>query len=68
MPLVRIDLWPTVTRDQKKALIKNVTDAVVSAVGCPTMAVEILLNEVDKENWAQGGVTHAERSPVSAGD
>ena len=36
----------------------------VSAVGCPAMAVEILLNDVDKENWAQGGVTHAERSPA----
>jgi 4-oxalocrotonate tautomerase len=67
MPLVRIDLWPTVTREQKKALIKNVTDAVVSAVGCPTQAVEILLNEVDRENWAQGGVTHAERAPLSPG-
>jgi 4-oxalocrotonate tautomerase len=68
MPFVRIDLWPTVTPEQKKVLIKNVTDAVVNAVGCPAMAVEIILNDVDKENWAQGGVTHAERSPVSPGD
>jgi len=68
MPLVRIDLWPTVTGEQKKVLIKNVTDAVVGAVGCPTKAVEILLNEVDQENWAQGGVTHAERLAVSGGD
>lgn len=64
MPLVHIDLWPTVTREQKKMLIKNVTDAVVSAVGCPPAAVEIILNEVDQENWAQGGFTHAERVPV----
>jgi 4-oxalocrotonate tautomerase len=64
MPLVRIDLWSTVTREQKKTLIKNVTDAVVSAVGCPPAAVEILLNDVDQENWAQGGFSHAERLPV----
>jgi 4-oxalocrotonate tautomerase len=64
MPIVRIDLWPSVTREQKKVLIKNVTEAVVDAVGCPVQAVEILLTDVDKENWAQGGVSHAERSPV----
>jgi 4-oxalocrotonate tautomerase len=65
MPLVRIDLWPTCNREQKDALIKNVTTAVVDAVGCPVQAVEIILNTVDKADWAQGGVAHADRPPVA---
>jgi phenylpyruvate tautomerase PptA (4-oxalocrotonate tautomerase family) len=32
-------------------------------VGCPQQAVEFMLFEVDKENWAQGGVCHADRAP-----
>ncbi len=63
MPLVRIDMWPTVNAAQKKDLIRNVTDAVVDSIGCPEGAVEILLNEVDKTDWAIGGVCHADMYP-----
>ena len=62
MPLVRIETWPIPT-EKKKALIAKVTEAVVDAVGCPDQAVEIMLFEVAKENWAQGGVCHSERTP-----
>jgi len=62
MPLVRIETWP-IPAEKKKALISGVTDAVVEAVGCPGQAVEVMLFEVEKENWAQGGVCHADRVP-----
>jgi 4-oxalocrotonate tautomerase len=64
MPIVRIDMWTGRTRDEKNALIRNVTDAVVDAIGCPEQAVEVLLNEVDKADWATGGVCHADRPPL----
>jgi 4-oxalocrotonate tautomerase len=66
MPIVRIDVWSGRTAEQKKALIRNVTDAVVASIGCPEQAVEVLLYEVDKSNWASGGVCHAERFPEPA--
>jgi 4-oxalocrotonate tautomerase len=66
MPIVRIEVWSGRTPEQKKALIRNVTDAVVTSVGCPEQAVEVLLYEVDKSNWASGGVCHAERFPGPA--
>jgi 4-oxalocrotonate tautomerase len=62
MPLVRIETWP-IPAEKKRALITKVTDAVVEAVGCPDQAVEVMLFEVEKENWAQGGVCHADRVP-----
>jgi len=62
MPLVRIETWP-IPAEKKQALIANVTQAVVDAVGCPQQAVEIMLFEVDQANWAQGGVCHADRAP-----
>lgn len=62
MPLVRIETWP-IPAEKKRALIAGVTDAVVEAVGCPQQVVEVMLFEVDKENWAQGGVCHADRVP-----
>jgi 4-oxalocrotonate tautomerase len=62
MPLVRIETWP-IPAEKKRSLITEVTRAVVSAVGCPSQAVEVMLFEVEKENWAQGGVCHADRTP-----
>ena len=62
MPLVRIETWP-IPAEKKQALIAHVTQAVVAAVGCPQQAVEIMVFEVAKENWAQGGVCHADRPP-----
>jgi 4-oxalocrotonate tautomerase len=63
MPIVRIDMWPGRTRVQKDALILNVTDAVVRAIGCPEQAVQVLLCEVDKADWASGGVSYADIPP-----
>jgi 4-oxalocrotonate tautomerase len=65
MPLVRIEIWPGRTREEKNTLIRNVTDAVVTSIGCPEQAVEVLLYEVEQANWAQGGVCHADRHPVT---
>lgn len=64
MPLVRIDMWAGRSPEVKAALITNVTKAVVDAVGCPVDAVEVLVYEIDKANWATGGVAHATKFPT----
>ena len=63
MPIVRIDIWKGRPREQKDTLIRNVTDAVVKSVGCPEQAVEVLLYEIDKSDWATGGICHSEQVP-----
>jgi 4-oxalocrotonate tautomerase family enzyme len=63
MPIVRIETWP-IPREAKDTMIARVTDAVVESVGCPSEAVQVLLYEVDKADWATAGVCHAERSPM----
>jgi 4-oxalocrotonate tautomerase family enzyme len=63
MPIVRIETWP-IPRQAKDKMIASVTDAVVESVGCPGEAVQVLLYEVDKADWATAGVCHAVRSPM----
>lgn len=65
MPIVRIDLWPGRSRERKDALIRNVTRAVVKSLDCSIDAVDVLLYEVDKADWARGGVSHADRAKSS---
>jgi len=66
MPLVRIDMWPGRSREVKDTMIRNVTKAVVESIGCPPEAVEILLYEVDKADWAKGGVSAAQQQANAA--
>jgi 4-oxalocrotonate tautomerase len=65
MPIVRIEMWPGRAREEKNALIRNVTDAVAKSIGCPDQAVQVLLYEVDTSDWAVGGICHADRPPVA---
>ena len=66
MPIVRIEMLAGRTREAKDALIADVTRAVVDSLGCPLEAVQVLLYEVDKADWARGGVTHEQRAAAAA--
>jgi len=47
--VVRIDLWKG--KENKEELIEKVTSVLVNAIGCPTEAVHVIINEVEKDNW-----------------
>ena len=63
MPMITVDLWKGRGKEKKKELIKKVTAAVVDAVGCPPEAVQVMINEVDKDNWGLGGEPASEKFP-----
>lgn len=56
MPIVEITLMEGRTREQKTALMKAVTEAVVTSVGAPVEAVRVILREVPPAHFAVGGV------------
>lgn len=60
MPVVRIDLWKGRDKELRKKLIKKVTEAVTDSIGCPADAVQVIINEVEKENWGIAGVVASE--------
>mgnify|MGYP001182176719 CR=1 FL=1 len=61
MPLVTIMLLEGRSPEQKKAMFKAVTDAIVQSLGAPRDAVRITLNEVPMEHYSVGGMTRDER-------
>jgi len=63
MPVVRIDLWKGREKETKKKLIKKVTSAVADAIGCPIEAVQVIINEVEKDNWGIGGTPASVKFP-----
>lgn len=61
MPFVQIILLKGRTREQKKNLVKKVSNAVSESLGVPLDAVHIGLIEVDDASWGTAGVTVEEK-------
>ena len=54
MPLVTVEMWAGRTAAQKKELAEGITRA-FTQIGTPGEAVQVILREVPRENWAVGG-------------
>jgi 4-oxalocrotonate tautomerase len=67
MPFVDIRLAGSATREQKAALVADVTRALVENLGKPASAVQINILELSTENYGAGGQLVADRvSPAPA--
>lgn len=56
MPIVTVKLLEGRTDEQKKALVEQVTAAVVETVNAKPESVTIIIEEMSKAHYAQGGV------------
>jgi 4-oxalocrotonate tautomerase len=56
MPFVQIDVTDDgVTKEQKSALIKGVTDLLVDVLKKDPQLTHVIIREVDTDNWGYGG-------------
>ena len=55
MPLVTIKVFEGRTIEQKRGMVKDVTEAIAKNIGCPPAAVQIEIVDLKQENIAQGG-------------
>ena len=62
MPIVTINLIEGRTDDQKRALVKNVTQAVCDTLDKQPEAVRVILQDMAPIDYAVGGVTIADQS------
>lgn len=62
MPIVNIDIASKLSKDQKSALVKGVTATITEVTKAPDQTVIIIINEVDRDNIAKGGVLFSDRT------
>ncbi|MBS7328233.1 MAG: 4-oxalocrotonate tautomerase [Oxalobacter sp.] len=55
MPTINIQLFEGRTIEQKRELAKAITEATVNTLKCSPSAVDIIMTDVKKENWATAG-------------
>jgi 4-oxalocrotonate tautomerase len=61
MPLIRISHATTQTDEQKREVIRSVTEAYAAATASDPAKVWVLLEEVPRADWGTGGVSLADR-------
>lgn len=55
MPIVQIDMMTGRTVEQKKELVKKVTEVIAETANCPKDAVSIIIRDMEPENYGHGG-------------
>jgi 4-oxalocrotonate tautomerase len=60
MPILQVELLKGKTMEQKREMVKKVTDAVTESLSCPKEAVRIIIREMEWENFAKAGVLKAD--------
>jgi len=68
VPYANIRITRTgVTREQKSAVIKGVTDVLVKVLGKDPERTFVVIDEVDTENWGIAGESIADRKQRGKG-
>lgn len=72
MPTVTVQMWTGRTLEQKRRLVKALTDAMVEHAGAQPDALHVLLHEYSLDNWGRGGrlaldMQAPERPPTTPG-
>jgi 4-oxalocrotonate tautomerase len=54
MPVVIVEMWEGRSLNQKRQLVKDITDSFVK-IGVPAKAVQVILKDNPKSCWGQEG-------------
>ncbi len=66
MPFIAIELAGSATREQKAAIVADVTRSMVERLGKPAAAVQVVINEHSTENYGANGILIADRGAPPA--
>lgn len=62
MPMIHVEMFAGRSADQKRELVRELTDTYVRVLGGRAESVSIILSDVEQSNWAKGGVFYADQS------
>ena len=61
MPILQVELLKGRTIEQKRAMAEKVTQALVETVNCKQEDVKIIIREMEREDYASGGVLMSDK-------
>ena len=64
MPVVVVQMFEGRTVEQKRKLVRAITDAMIEHAGAKPDALHVAIQEYGKENWARSGVLGTDREDL----
>lgn len=61
MPMIRVEMFEGRTPEQKLNLVKAITQAAVDTLGIKPEAIDVVLYDIKKSDWATGGELWSEK-------
>ena len=55
MPTINVQMFEGRSDAQKREFVGAVTEAACRTLGCEPASVDIIIQEISRENWATGG-------------
>ena len=56
MPYVNVQITSGATREQKAAIVREMTESLVRVLGKKPEHIHIVIQEIDEENWGFSGL------------
>jgi 4-oxalocrotonate tautomerase len=67
MPRIIVQAIEGRTLEQKRRLVRAITEGVVDAFSCSPESVTVVIEEISREHISEAGVLHADRDRRPAG-
>ena len=55
MPILRLEMHPGRTPEQNREFVREATRVTVEILKCPPESVDILIQEIPRDQWAKSG-------------
>ncbi len=56
MPFVVVEMWEGRSVEQKRNLVKAITQAMVEEAACKPYHLHVVIHETPKDSWGRGGI------------
>lgn len=66
MPMIKVEMYPGRTVEQKRAFAKAITESFVTICGGTPQSVHVVFQDVAKSDWAIAGVLGSDAAPTSS--
>ncbi len=61
MPIVQIDMLEGRSLEQKREMVRKITEVITETANCPADAVTIVIREASKQHIAKAGIFMADK-------
>lgn len=64
MPVVTVQMWSGRTVEQKRRLVRAITDAMIQHADAKPDGLHVIIQEIPPDNWGRAGMLGIDRKDV----